>query len=502
MHENNIIESMPDESAGYIDMELEQQASERRWLRLRNVAIVFFVIIAILMPVLTRGHFMVVATLAWLNCAVFAFFGMHFIRQRTLGSFIPVITTVTMVVGSCLGVVYFAIFYPDATYPTVIEWISFFAGGIRFQLVILLFMLSYFITLTFLLRPERQIIESPVMCTRYIAYWVIIIYVLSMWLSIFVRLVTVPAIIKWFGDGMLIYCNGFMFIAGCLYHRISKKFKIIIFTMMGVMLVLFTLAASRGKAIYPIAFLLMGYLLFSDARPRSKLILLCCFLAALPIYVVVGNTTRVILGTVGFEDFGARVAAIKEWRYAAAKTTDPVMQMFGRFFFTGGNVIVASTPARHPYMPFYPGKFTLETLESLLPRALIYHPYYQGTEVLKEYGLMITEKTSVEVSIVGNLWILGGYVPVIIGGFFMALLHGFIAWRIRLAWLKNPDQAMFYFVVMVQSFMETFNLDIIGSFRQMIWHLAFAFIVFKMISPFLKASYHFGQTEPVIEMAA
>lgn len=491
------------EDIGYSYLELEQLAIEKRWAFIRNVVIVFFIVGALLLPLLTQGRWIEVTLLAWLNCAVYAFFAIYFIRQRTLGSLIPILTPMVMVVGSSLGVVYFAIFYPDAGYNTMIEWISFFSGGARYQLTILLFMLSYFVMLTFLLRPERRVIQSPLLCTKYIAYWITIAYMFAMGLAVLVRIFPVGGVMKWLGDGMMLYCSGFTFVTGSLYKHMSKKFKIVVLSVIAVLFILFTIANARGHAIFTVAFLVLGYLLFSDTKPKTKLMLLGAFVVMLPVYIVVGNTTRVLLGTIGFQNFSARIAALKEWRYVAAAAGDPILRMFDRLFYHGGNLIVASTPSQHRYIGFYPGRFLLETLESLLPGALFYHPYYRGTAILAEYGLMITEQTSTEVSMIGSLWLLGGYTPIIIGGFVIALIHGFIAQRIRRAWFQNPDKAIFYFAVIAQPLAEGLGSDFIGGIRQMFWHLAFAFIAFKLITPFLKTSYHHGeQMETAIEESA
>jgi hypothetical protein len=493
-------EQSPEEVSETEFIDYDEFGAERLWKNARVAAVVLVVLVTMLLPVLTRGCGVEVTILAWLNCTVYMFFAMHFLRQRTLGCLIPVITPILMIAGSCLGVLYFAIFQPDATYSTLLETLSFLSGGAKFQLTILVFMLSYLIPLVYLLKPERLVVQSPQFCTRYIAHWTIIVYGLAMTLSVLVQFFTVPGIIKWFGDGLLLYCNGFMFVAGSLYKLLSKKFKIIMFSIMAAIFVLFTLANSRGKAIAPIMFLVLGYTLFCDAKLKSKIMLVGIFAAALPVYIIIGNTTRELLGTVGFEELTTRIAAMREWRYAAEKARNPMTQMFGRFFFSGGNVIVMSTPSQHPYLDFSLGRFTLETLESLLPGALIYHPYYRGTVILTEYGLNVTEKTSIEVSIIGNLWLLGGYVPVIIGGFAVALLHSFVAWRIRRTWVRDPDKAMFYFIVFVQAFLNNFQLDFISNFRHMMWRLAFAFVAFKIISPFLKVSYrHAVQMEVAIE---
>lgn len=56
------------------------------------------------------------ALLAYVNCLVYGFATVYFIRQGTLGHLIPVLSMIWLVLGSCLGVVYFSIFYPEGGY--------------------------------------------------------------------------------------------------------------------------------------------------------------------------------------------------------------------------------------------------------------------------------------------------------------------------------------------------------------------------------------------------
>jgi hypothetical protein len=498
-YEDNITEVADD--AYYEDLELQQQAAEQRWRTVKKTALIIFIFGALSMPFTASecNCSIMVPLLAWLNCAVYTFFAIYFLRQQTLNCLIPIIAPMIMVVGSALGVVFFAIFYPNEEYSTLIESTSFFAGGVRFQMVILLFLLSYLIPLKWMLRPERQVTESAQHFTKSIAYIAMIVYVPTIAFRVFVQIVPVSGIIKWFGEGMMIYCNGFMFIIGSVFPRLPKIFKMIVFATLGAILIVFTVASSRGKALFPIAYLLLGYLVFSSAKLKTKMIPVVIFMMALPLYTVLGETVRAITHTVGFEDFSGRLAALREWKYVFQKAGDPIRQMFGRFFFNGGNTVIASTPYQHPFLDFSLGRFTMETLESLLPGALVHNPFYRGVQILKEYGLNVSEKTSIEVSIIGHLWLLGGYIPVIIGGFTMSLIHGFAAWRIRAAWFKNPDKAMLYFAVLLQGFMDYFNVDIIENLRYTLWRLLFAFVLYHMISPLLKMGYRQASDQDLIE---
>jgi hypothetical protein len=97
----------------------------------------------------------------------------------------------------------------------------------------------------------------------------------------------------------------------------------------------------------------------------------------------------------------------------------------------------------------------------------------------------VMETTSVETSIIGHFWMLGGFLPVLIGGFMVALLHASVAGIIRRAWTKNPDKSIFYFAVLLYVFIWCTNWDFIEMFRSFLWGLIYAFVGYAIISPFL-----------------
>jgi hypothetical protein len=114
---------------------------------------------------------------------------------------------------------------------------------------------------------------------------------------------------------------------------------------------------------------------------------------------------------------------------------------------------------------------------------------YTGTWILRDYGMKVTETTSVETSTIGSLWMLGGYIPVLIGGLAMALIHSFIAWIIRRAWVRNPDRGVFYFSVFFHLIYWSLNLDLLTLWRTALLQFVFAYFGFLLINPFLKIAY-------------
>jgi hypothetical protein len=171
-------------------------------------------------------------------------------------------------------------------------------------------------------------------------------------------------------------------------------------------------------------------------------------------------------------------------------------------YFSAGNVIVAHTPSLYSYKPFLPLQYGKEFAIYMLPDQMIrrlmgisdrtrklsvvFHTDYVGTWLLRDYGLEVMETTSVETSIIGHFWMLGGFLPVLVGGFMVALTHAAVAGIIRRAWTKNPDKGIFFFAVLLYVFIWCMNWDFIEMFRSFLWGLIYAFVGYAIISPFLR----------------
>jgi len=445
------------------------------------------------------------AIFAYINCLLYVVFAVHFISKGTLGYLIPVISPVWMIVGSCVGIIYFAVFYPDAIYSTLAGDVSYFAGGIRYQLAIFLFLLVYFVSMNRFLRNESVIPQHPLMVSKYIGYVSLALSVLITCFHIFAVIVHGSEVGMFqsgeggWGYRLHYYFKSLWFVVGVVFLRLSRVVKMIIMVFLTIVLAFYSLLSSRTPAVLPIASMFCGLFLFSEMKGRTKIILLLVCVAALPWFVLIGNTVRILRGVSGgkYEDIGYRLAAFKEWRYVAERL--PVgINFFGRMFFVSGNIIVAYTPSQYPYKHFSPIECAKETVVSMLPGPVqkftgivldMTKTQYTGSWVLRDYGIYVSETTSTEVSMIGTLWMLGGYIPVLIGGFLLAMIHSFVAWIIRRTWVQNPDKGIFYFSVFFYGILWSFNWDLIVLWRTTILQFVFAYFGFKLISPFLRIGY-------------
>src|SRR6185369_141156 len=142
----------------------------------------------------------------------------------------------------------------------------------------------------------------------------------------------------------------------------------------------------------------------------------------LPLALAIGNTTRVLMGSIGFQDIGARLSAMGDWQEALNRT--PVLvSTFHRLFFVGGHSIIAYTPEYYHYLDFSWTDYGWEFLTRLLPGKLFYAPFYSDNERLRDYGFLITDESSFPMSLLGSLYMLGGLIPVAAGATAFGVFH-------------------------------------------------------------------------------
>jgi len=483
------------------DIEENIAPSQSMWPRYIYVV---GIILAIAGIALTPIYLWAVVFMAYTNCILYTFFAIHFLKKGTLNSLIPVVAPLWMVVGSCLGVIYFATFFPFESYEAGGGYIGFLDGGVRYQMAIFIFMLVYFITMAWFLRKEKTLGQHPSKVSKYIGLLSLAIGAPILFLMAALKLVDLPPFLSEWTNRLFVYYQSVLFVTGIVINRLSKTIKIWLVVLLGSIALLYLLRGSRGQALVPAVSLLTAILFFSEVKTRTKLILVASLLIIIPWYMILGTAVRSLLGpgAAHSQTLGERWSAIKEWKSVA--TGKPVFgELFGRTFFTAGNLIVAYTPSEYPYRQFSLGKYIKEFAIYMMPEPLIrrvikldpgrlsivLNTEYTGTTVLLEYGIFISEETSVEVSTIGNFWMLGGYKAVFIGGFLVALLHGIVACGIRRAWLKNPDKGAFYFGVQFFLFLYAMNYDFIYMCRSTLMLFIFAFVGYKLISPLLQNSY-------------
>jgi hypothetical protein len=452
-----------------------------------NWLLVFFtVIVPAIIFVAVPLSLLAICLLAYINCLIIGFSTSRFLRKGTPASMVPVFFIPYLLLAWPVAIIYFAIFHPyDAYYKTIDKTPSYFDAGIRVQLCVLLFFIGYYSVMFYMLRNEERPMESSIQNPKRLAamVWFLGMGVISF--NAISKVVALPGFVVYLADGFFKYLYGFLFTVGVLIKNISVTARVATISLLSLAVLFYTIGNARFAAVTIVLFFVAGVLFFSGISRKTKVILAVSLVLAFPTYVVIGNTTRTLLGTIGFEDFWYRFQVLKEWRTVKAQTST-AEAFFGRLFFTGGHQIISQTPSEHPYLHFSPVNYAKEVIVSLLPgRFFYYRHYYQGSDILPEYGINVTETSSVEVSLIGNFWLLGGYMPVFIGGIALGLMHGLIVWLLRKSWAVSGTKTFIYFSIFAPSILWSPNPDIISASRDMVYRLMLAWIIYFVVRIFV-----------------
>jgi hypothetical protein len=421
--------------------------------------------------------------LAYLNIVIILLAVWRFLRKRTLAATVPVLTMPYLLLSWPAGTLLFAILYPNhAFYITLDGHNSFFDAGIRLQLCVTLFLAGYFPLMFFALKNERHVEPAKTARVKILGP---IAAVSSIGLFLFTGVAylgLLPEFTKYVAIGLYKYLNGLVFIVGSLFKSYLWTTKIIILGLLAMGILFFTVGNARGMAIYCVAFFVLGLFLFGKYNRKIKLIIALCLCLAFPAYVTISNTTRFLLGSAGFEEgFSYRLKTLGEWKSVTVEVS-PVIFTFGRLFFTGGHSIISRTPEEMPYRLFKIAPFLREFLESFVPGRFLYRPYYRSPLVLLDYGFNILPgKTSTEVSMIGSLWLMGGWLPVFFGGAALGFIHWLVVKIIQRSWSQSEVKALVYFGALAPRVFWVANMDIITHFRSIIYNLALATIVYWVI---------------------
>jgi len=437
------------------------------------------------------------ATLAYANCVIGFTAVVLCARKARVESFIPVFFLPLLIVAWPLASIYFSMFYPDMSYGLLEGSVRMLEGNEKIQLAVLLFLCGYLPIVFFALRKAAR---SPRGCAARpgtVGDVVAILAVVVLTVNAISRVLPLPPPLVYVVDGLLIYSQGLLFLPGAVITRVSNTTKRILAIFLPLMVVFYTLGNARGIAMIPCAMFLSGILFFSDVKSLTKFGLLGAIVIILPTYMIIGNTTRELTHSIGFRDLDKRWEALKRWEEVAEKRPAGVA-LFGRLFFSGGHSIITRTPEERPFLPFHMGEYGKELLASLIPGRLYYEPVYRGNRILSEYGFLITEKTNVEVSMLGNLWLLGGNMFVFLGGLAAGGLHWLLMGCIRLSRGLNGTLGLLFLGVVGTTLVGAAGQDIISQWRSIIWHLIFASLFYSVIAVLTRQWGPQSVREPVI----
>jgi len=408
------------------------------------------------------------ALLAFFNCLVVATAIIKLANKRSLCSVLAITFLIWPTLGWCVGTVYFAIFVPDTLLLN---------KSVKLQAVILLFMVIYLTTIFYILRKEKPYTFLPEASARRLNFLVLALFTFTA--VSFMATYMLQIWVRTLAGTLFAYSFCLPLVIGAQITYMRRWEKVFAIALFSFLLVFFALANRRRFAVTPIFSFLVGLFLLSRVSAKTKLLILLIGFLGFPTYMIIGNTVREATHEIGYQDWGKKVHAMKEWKYIAAKTkwADTV---FGRLFFTGGHAIITETPSRVPYLGFSPTRYLKESAIAFTPDKFFDRldfeskAKYAGNFILNRYGIVrfyISRKHQTGVTLLGHFWLLGGFLFIIIGAVLVALVQGAVFILINRALRRKPAMALFLTACMLASAIEIPGVDFINAMRLLFWRL-------------------------------
>ena len=446
------------------------------------------VLVFILLPgvILLRVGFEHLAgsLLAYVNCVVIVSAVIYMLKRDPLLGLLPAISFIRLFFGMSGSALYFAIMKMEPEYGTLIRghFVPFLSGFVKEQLVVALFLVIFIPLLLVFFNIWKEQTGPPVSYPRRLTKLIFILCTILM-----VAFDTGMLLqmgwpgggfnVQWWLFGLFRYNIGLMIILGALFAFISIRGKCLLAAIFAIHAFVFVVGSMREYGFIPIFFFFVGLFFLSSIAGKKKLITLIVLLAGFSLYMLMGQATRRYGWGMG--GFKARLSHMTDVR-TYGELPGPVNQTMGRLFMGGGHSIITRTPEEVPYLDFKPAQYVFEMGESLLPGIASYHPYYRGNHHLLRYDLNVVT-SSIEISVLGHFWMLGGWFAMAAGAIYAALLQLWILWLIGRARRVSWSKALIYLGVLGSAAYVFWVDDPIFPIHAIAWRWAMAAIVWAVV---------------------
>ncbi len=456
--------------------------AQYRWLSWPIIILGMVIPFAIFLRV--ERQFLAGSLLAYVNCVIIVWTILHVIRTNPLLGILPATAFPFLLMAWPASSLYYAISGTVGYYTTLQSMFAQLDGMVRVQLAVLLFLMTYIPVLLLFHRRQGHEPGPPLQVAGRLTVFLTVLCMAIVALYDLQRVMgenVARTAIVWWTWGLFNYLVGLFLIVGALSPYASRTLKIILFFFFGVHLFVFAVGNARLPGLMPVLFYFAGYLLLSHTTQKRKILACVLLLTALPLYVLIGNTTRAVLGSAGFKDFTYRMEVLfRGAGHLAEGRRGSFRATMDRLFMTGGHNIIVRTPEQVPYYPFEPGEYAIEMAQSLIPGILHFEPRYRTNWHLRRYGFNIGP-TSVEISLLGHFWMLGGWLAVLLGGVATGLVHGGALLLVRRAAAVSWTKGGIYSAAIAIAMFDTFGNDFLGLFRSLIWHAMMGFCVYVVV---------------------
>ena len=422
-----------------------------RWLTIPTAIVMVVLPVAILTT--ARSSDLLGLLLAYVNALIISIAIIYFLTRRTYEAVIPVLFLSWIIFSWPIATIYFGIFSPDATYITTSEAHRLFLqNNLLLQAVLFVFLVAYLSTLI-LLQPRGGIKlprfsqQNP--ATWKLAYVATGISIVAFAGGLFARVtVNYETATGYLMSGLFNYLFAVPFIIGVLYPKISRSVRFFILAFFALSSPVYLLYHSRFNMLVPWVMIVFGLLLFGEWPARKKAILAITCVAVFPFLILLGEVTR-SASTSNAQTLEEKAEILGRWQEFFSQNS-MLGQTMGRLFSTGGHSIITMTPEEVDYLEFNPLRYGAEMAIAIFVPGKIYSDYYYSTTYhLNNYGLrVVIGGTSVELSLPGSLWMLGGWLPTFFGAIITALLHLAVMYWLRAANRKSVYKGLFYLGMM------------------------------------------------------
>jgi hypothetical protein len=381
---------------------------------------------------------------------------------------------------------YFAAFLPQGGYYDAYRETRYLEACLELQVTVLVFVMGFAAGALWVGRSPKAPDRFTRGASPAVEWGLILLALFSATLGWIYNVAGGGKAVSLVANGCRNYFTPLTFIAGYRWMNLSFRKRGLVLGFLLFSAAVNTLGNARSQALWPLILLAFGYLLAPDVSRRKKQLFLGLGLALLPLYLVLGNQTRKSMHRGGFDALGSRAEILGD----ALRTGDlayehegPLSDLMGRMFSAGGHTLIRENWEHPERLEFDAVDFTAELIRSLAPGFLEgrqVEGQYTGSAILRNYGFLINEVTSVEVSLIGSLFTYFGLPSVLVGGLifglFLSLLcrvFGSSGWSAtwRLAFLAGTCSMSAW----------GYNVDIITNIRGIVWALLYLLVVLVAI---------------------
>ncbi len=422
------------------------------------------------------------AALAVFNLAIIAFLLVRYLRSSPLLSAPLIAFLPGLAVSWPLTMLFFSSFHPDAAYLTTLGATPFLAGAIRYQLCLSLFLVAY---LAAILLTERSGAAAPLLQEDRLTLieWRMAQFgVATAAAGAFSALPDLPAWSIFALNGLRNFGYPLVLIPGFFWGSLSHSRRTWVIAGLTFQAGVNTLGNSRGQAMLPMVLFAIGLLLSPGVRRRSKVSLALAAAMVFPVYLVLANQSRLVLGSLGLQDADERIEVFRDVSQGRVVYENGgfLLDTATRLFLSGGQSIINGRWDHAALTEFNAAAFLSETGRALLPSYLFGRPEqseYLGSDYLRQYGFTISESASVEVSLVGSLFGWGGLWLVLIGGLITGFTHRLILHGIIAMGRAHRSTLMAGLSGMTGATFWAWNQDLGSHLRSLTWALVYAVMV-------------------------